>query len=208
MWIETTKGVIELRTHTVVNDLQQAWNHNGIVKRTMAPSVPVASSSVTTGSGGGEVDIWSTRAEMRCAFLVDFFNPVVKTFQTVFIRSYPWLFLFTLSQYLFSLYTNDCISSCPTITVVKFADDTTVLGLVHPNPSNKHLRECSPSSCSARWMSPPGSAPISKGSQLKVSSPLPSLWYHASSAHTKEDCIVQTSSRLTGSGRGKTQAEG
>ena len=35
-----------------------------------------------------------------------------------------------LSPYLFSLYTNDCLSSHSSIKLVKFADDTTVLGLI------------------------------------------------------------------------------
>ena len=38
-----------------------------------------------------------------------------------------------LSPYLFSLYTNDCTSSHPSIRLVKFADDTTVLGLIKDN---------------------------------------------------------------------------
>ncbi|KAK3574414.1 hypothetical protein QTP86_006579 [Hemibagrus guttatus] len=36
-----------------------------------------------------------------------------------------------LSPLLFSLYTNDCTSTDPSIKLLKFADDTTVIGLIH-----------------------------------------------------------------------------
>lgn len=114
-----------------------------------------------------------------------------------------------------SLYTNDCTSSYPSIKVVKFADDTTVLGIIHAKTSNKNLRECPSSGCSARWMSPPGSAPNSAGSPLKVSSPPSVVTSILCSHQRRQECIVQTTSLTgletgasVGSTQGKTQAEG
>lgn len=36
-----------------------------------------------------------------------------------------------LSPLLFSLYTNDCTAKNPSVTLLKFADDTTIIGLIH-----------------------------------------------------------------------------
>ena len=37
---------------------------------------------------------------------------------------------YVLSQLLYSLYTHDCTPTHPTNTIIKFADDTTVIGLI------------------------------------------------------------------------------
>ena len=43
-----------------------------------------------------------------------------------------------LSSFLYLLYTNDCISTNPTIRVIKYADDTTVLGLIKGNDESAY----------------------------------------------------------------------
>lgn len=54
------------------------------------PSVPAASSSVTTGMRvGGAAGGRSARPEMRRVFSGDLFNPGVKTFPSVFVRVCP-----------------------------------------------------------------------------------------------------------------------
>ncbi|XP_058032301.1 complement factor H-like isoform X3 [Ahaetulla prasina] len=46
-----------------------------------------------------------------------------------------------LSPLLFSLYTNDCISNDPSVKLLKFADDTTVIGLIRDNDESAYRRE-------------------------------------------------------------------
>ena len=46
-----------------------------------------------------------------------------------------------LSPLLFSLYTNDCTSRDPTVQLLKFADDTTVIGLIRDGDESAYRRE-------------------------------------------------------------------
>ncbi|KAF7701766.1 hypothetical protein HF521_001049, partial [Silurus meridionalis] len=46
-----------------------------------------------------------------------------------------------LSPLLFSLYTNDCISSDPTVKLLKFADDTTLIGLIQDGDESAYKQE-------------------------------------------------------------------
>ena len=46
-----------------------------------------------------------------------------------------------LSPLLFSLYTNDCISHCQSVGLFKFADDTTVVGLITNNDETKYRNQ-------------------------------------------------------------------
>ncbi len=46
-----------------------------------------------------------------------------------------------LSPLLYSLYTHDCVSSHSSTSIVKFADDTVVLGLISNNDETAYLGE-------------------------------------------------------------------
>lgn len=46
-----------------------------------------------------------------------------------------------LSPLLFSLYTNSCISSSPSVKLLKFADDTTVIGLIRAGDETSYREE-------------------------------------------------------------------
>ncbi len=46
-----------------------------------------------------------------------------------------------LSPFLFSLYTNDCTSKDPSVKLLKFADDTTVIGLIQDGDESVYRRE-------------------------------------------------------------------
>ncbi|KAK3554261.1 hypothetical protein QTP70_020119, partial [Hemibagrus guttatus] len=46
-----------------------------------------------------------------------------------------------LSPLLFSLYTNDCTSTDPSVKLLKFADDTTVIGLIHDGDESAYRQE-------------------------------------------------------------------
>ncbi len=46
-----------------------------------------------------------------------------------------------LSPLLFSLYTHDCVSSQSSTSIVKFADETVVLGLISNNDETAYLDE-------------------------------------------------------------------
>ncbi|KAK3511333.1 hypothetical protein QTP70_001454 [Hemibagrus guttatus] len=46
-----------------------------------------------------------------------------------------------LSPLLFSLYTNDCTSSDPSVKLLKFADDTTVIGLIQDGDESAYRQE-------------------------------------------------------------------
>ena len=46
-----------------------------------------------------------------------------------------------LSPLLFSLYTNDCISTNPSVKILKFADDTTVIGLIKNGDESAYRQE-------------------------------------------------------------------
>uniref|UniRef100_A0A9J8BEP8 Reverse transcriptase domain-containing protein n=1 Tax=Cyprinus carpio carpio TaxID=630221 RepID=A0A9J8BEP8_CYPCA len=46
-----------------------------------------------------------------------------------------------LSPLLYSLYTHDCVSSHSSTSIIKFADDTVVLGLIHNNNETAYLVE-------------------------------------------------------------------
>ncbi len=46
-----------------------------------------------------------------------------------------------LSPLLYSLYTHDCVSSHSSTSIIKFADDTVVLGLVYNNDETAYLDE-------------------------------------------------------------------
>ncbi len=46
-----------------------------------------------------------------------------------------------LSPLLYSLYTHDCVSSCSSTSIVKFADDTVVLGLINNDDEAAYLDE-------------------------------------------------------------------
>ncbi|XP_062850752.1 uncharacterized protein LOC134313413 [Trichomycterus rosablanca] len=46
-----------------------------------------------------------------------------------------------ISPLLFSLYTNDCISSDPSVKLLKFADDTTIIGLIRDGDESAYRRE-------------------------------------------------------------------
>ena len=46
-----------------------------------------------------------------------------------------------LSPLLFSLYTNDCTSRDPSVKTIKYADDTTLIGLISNNNESAYRRE-------------------------------------------------------------------
>src|SRR4029434_8532195 len=46
-----------------------------------------------------------------------------------------------LSPLLFSLYTNDCTSGDPSVKLLKFADDTSVIGLIRDDDESAYRRE-------------------------------------------------------------------
>ncbi len=46
-----------------------------------------------------------------------------------------------LSPLLFSLYTNDCTSKDPTVKLLKFADDTTLIGLIQDGDESAYRQE-------------------------------------------------------------------
>ncbi|WP_368732376.1 reverse transcriptase domain-containing protein, partial [Chitinophaga agrisoli] len=46
-----------------------------------------------------------------------------------------------LSPLLYSLYTHDCLANSNTTTIIKFADDTVVMGLISNNNEMDYLRE-------------------------------------------------------------------
>ncbi|KAJ8342771.1 hypothetical protein SKAU_G00326990 [Synaphobranchus kaupii] len=46
-----------------------------------------------------------------------------------------------LSPLLFSLYTNDCTSGDPSVKLLKFADDTTVIGLIRDGDESAYRQE-------------------------------------------------------------------
>ncbi|KAL0161673.1 hypothetical protein M9458_045398 [Cirrhinus mrigala] len=46
-----------------------------------------------------------------------------------------------LSPLLFSLYTNDCTSKDPSVKLLRFADDTTVIGLIHDDDESAYRQE-------------------------------------------------------------------
>ncbi len=46
-----------------------------------------------------------------------------------------------LSPLLYSLYTHDCVSSHRSTSIIKFADDTVVLGLISNNDETAYLDE-------------------------------------------------------------------
>ncbi len=46
-----------------------------------------------------------------------------------------------LSPLLYSLYTDDCVSSHSSTSIIKFADDTVVLGLIYNNDETAYLNE-------------------------------------------------------------------
>ncbi|KAK3574182.1 hypothetical protein QTP86_004419 [Hemibagrus guttatus] len=46
-----------------------------------------------------------------------------------------------LSPLLFSLYTNDCTSTDPSVKLLKFADDTTVIGLIQDSDESAYRQE-------------------------------------------------------------------
>jgi len=48
-----------------------------------------------------------------------------------------------LSPLLFSLYTNDCTSGDPSVKNIKYADDTTIIGLISNNDESAYRREVS-----------------------------------------------------------------
>ncbi len=48
---------------------------------------------------------------------------------------------FVLSPLLFSLYTNDCTSKDPSVKLLKFADDTTVIGLIQDGDESAYRQE-------------------------------------------------------------------
>ncbi len=46
-----------------------------------------------------------------------------------------------LSPLLFSMYTNDCISKDPSVKLLKFADDTTLIGLIQDGDESANRQE-------------------------------------------------------------------
>ncbi len=46
-----------------------------------------------------------------------------------------------LSPLLFSIYTNDCTSSDSTVKILKFADDTTIIGLIHDGDESAYRQQ-------------------------------------------------------------------
>ncbi|KAK3545648.1 hypothetical protein QTP70_009096 [Hemibagrus guttatus] len=46
-----------------------------------------------------------------------------------------------LSPLLFSLYTNDCTSKSPSVKLLKFADDTTIIGLIQDGDESAYIQE-------------------------------------------------------------------
>lgn len=46
-----------------------------------------------------------------------------------------------LSPMLYTLYTHDCVASRENITILKFADDTLVLGLINKNDESAYRKE-------------------------------------------------------------------
>ena len=59
-----------------------------------------------------------------------------------------------LSPLLFSLYTNDCTSKDPSVKLLKFADDTTVIGLIQDGDESAYRLEVEPGLLSVlSWLS-------------------------------------------------------
>ncbi len=48
-----------------------------------------------------------------------------------------------LSPLLYSIYTNDCVSHCNSVQILKFADDTTLIGLITNDNESDYRREVS-----------------------------------------------------------------
>ncbi len=48
-----------------------------------------------------------------------------------------------LSPLLYSVYTNDCVSHCNSVQIFKFADDTTLIGLIKNDNESDYRREVS-----------------------------------------------------------------
>ncbi len=71
-----------------------------------------------------------------------------------------------LSPLLYSLYTHDCVSSHSSISIVKFADDTVVLGLINNNDEAAYLDERLTSWCQDNCLSL--SLNVSKTKELTV----------------------------------------
>ncbi len=46
-----------------------------------------------------------------------------------------------LSPLLFSIYTNNCTSSDSTVKLLKFADDTTIIGLIHDGDESAYRQQ-------------------------------------------------------------------
>ncbi len=48
-----------------------------------------------------------------------------------------------LSPVLYSMYTNDCVSPSESVKIFKFADDTTIIGLITDNDETDYRKEVS-----------------------------------------------------------------
>ncbi len=48
-----------------------------------------------------------------------------------------------LSPLLYSVYTNDCVSHCNSVQIFKFADDTSLIGLITNDNESDYRREVS-----------------------------------------------------------------
>ncbi len=85
----------------------------------------------------------------RCDWIQDFLTgrpQVVKMGQFTFTSNFITLNVgapqgCVLSPLLYSLYTHDCVSSHSSTSIIKFADDTVVLGLINNNDETAYLDE-------------------------------------------------------------------
>ncbi len=76
------------------------------------------------------INLWSC-AKFPCCFKRSTNIPVPQKAQNG-LRSLPLLF---------SLYTNDCTSKDPSVKLLKFADDTTVIGLIQDGDESAYRQE-------------------------------------------------------------------
>ena len=82
-----------------------------------------------------------------CQWITSFLTDRRQQVRLTSIRSSTWTISTgvpqgcVLSPLLLSLYTNDCTSGDPSVRVLKFADDTTVIGLIQDGGKSAYRRE-------------------------------------------------------------------
>ncbi len=136
-------NVVNMRLHYILQHLDKPGNYERILFvdfssafNTIRPDL--LSDKLTQLSVPTSICQWSWQLPDRLTSRANFQGKLTSRTLTISTSAPQGC---VLSPLLFSLYTNDCTSKYPSVKLLKFADDTTVIGLIEDGDESSYRQE-------------------------------------------------------------------